>query len=337
MSKEENNLSNSSSTNDLMNQLSKKDLKSIFYLFATKPDSRIKVFEKAVFLEYSDITDLNDCVERKLALHNIDAAITSIVIGYKGSDSCEFGTWLEFSEHHWKEPECVEEIVVKWDFIVNIKNQKIPQRHTLLFRVSDDMKPAKLMQLMASGNSDEFDEIDIMSAPAFCRVDFINSQLSRELINVVSEWYSSIKEPALISNSYYWLKKNRHKMAVIIHYFFSLSFSVLWIMILLWMNTNKYEGNISHIILTIWTFIGLYLLTPIGKIGHVFASRLYLKLKKLEGSRVVFQFTSGDTKKNAEIIEENRKRGKSFIKESFWSLSLNIIAGLVSTYLYLNS
>jgi hypothetical protein len=43
--------------------------------------------------------------------------------------------------------------------------------------------------MLGAGNADELDKIDEISAPAFCRVDFINAQISRELINLVEDWY----------------------------------------------------------------------------------------------------------------------------------------------------
>jgi len=108
-------------------------------------------------------------------------------VGYVGSEINEFGTWSEFESHHWQEPEKIEELVIKWDFLVNIQDLAVPQRHTLLFRVSTDIKPGKLLQLLSSGNSDDFDTEEMFASPAFCRVDFINAQLSKELINVVHE------------------------------------------------------------------------------------------------------------------------------------------------------
>lgn len=317
--------------------LPKEQIKSLFYLFAGKPDSRTKVFNTAVFLEKEDIVELNDCITRKLKTHNVDAQVTTVNVGYKGADVSEFGTWSEFVEHHWQEPECIEEVVVKWDFMVNLQEFKMPQRHTLLVRISSDMKPGKFLQMIASGNSDDFDQMDVLTAPAFCRVDFINSQISKELINEVSDWYKGRKQPALIPDVYYWFKKKRNIVAMLVHHSLALMFSVLWLAIYLWLDTNKYSGAITLQVSAMWIFGGVYLISPINKLGHIFASRVYSELSDLEGSKVVFQFTSGDKKRMAELTNDNRKKGRSFIKESLWSFFLNFGAGLLATYLYMNS
>lgn len=321
----------------IVSTLPKEQLKSLFYLFTAKPDSRTKVFNSAVFLERNDIVELNDCITRKLRTHNIDAQITSVNIGYSDSSISEFGTWTEFIDHHWQEPERIEEIAMKWDFMVNIQGYALPQRHTLLVRISSDMKPGKFLQMIAAGNSDDFEQMDILTAPAFCRVDFINSQISKELINEVSDWYRGRKEPALIPGFHYWLKKKRSNIALLIHHSLPMFFSFLWLAVYMWLDSNKFSGVITLQASAMWLFFGLYLLSPMNKFGHILASRIYSVLQELEGSKVVFQFTSGDKKRIAEIMNENKKKAKNFWKESLWSFILNLGAGLLATYLYLNS
>lgn len=325
------------SEGNVVARLPKEQLKSLFYLFAGKPDSRIKVFHKPLFIEVDDIIELNECITRKLTIHNIDAQITSLSVGYEGADIQEFGTWAEFCEHHWQTPDRVEEIVVKWDFMVAIKGYDAPQRHTLLVRISADMKPGKFMQMMVSGNSDEFDKVDVLTAPAFCRVDFINAQLSKELINEVDEWVKGRKEPTLVTDFYYWMKKRRQTLAEAIHHSVVLVFTILWVAILKWIDTNIYSGQISLVNLAIWVFVGIYGFNPVSKVGHSLASRVYQTLEEINGKKVVFSFTTGDKKFNAESIERNKKRGKAFLKKTIWTLALNIVAGLVAAYLYTTS
>lgn len=318
-------------------KLPKEQLKSLFYLFAGKPDSRVKVYHKPLFLEVSDIIELNDCITRKLQTHNINAQITSLNIGYKDSDIQEFGSWAEFQGHHWQTSDCVEEVVIKWDFMVDIKGFNVPQRHTLLVRVSSDMKPGKFMQMMASGNSDDFDQIDMLTAPAFCRVDFINAQISKELINEVTDWVKGRKEPALITDLYYWFKKRRQALAEFTHHSMVFMYALLWVSSFLWVNTNYYNGEMSLKLIAVWLFLGLYSFTPIGKVAHSLASRVYMAIDRVSGRKVVFQFTSGDKKLNAESMNENKRLGKSFLIQTSISLALNVIAGIAASYLYMHS
>lgn len=318
-------------------KIPKEQLKSLFYLFAGKPDSRIKVFNKPIFIERDDIIELNDCITRKLKTHNIYTQITSLTVGFVGSDIHEYGTWEEFRSHHWQDPECIEELVIKWDFMVSLESYKMPQRHTLMVRISSDMKPGKFLQMIASGNSDDFDKVDVLTAPAFCRVDFINAQISKELINEVTDWFKGRKQPALIPSTYYFFKKKRQSIAEILHYSALLIYAVVWVSAFLWTATNIYEGEMPMQQIAIWLFVGITLLTLIHKVGHVFASRIYRALDEIEGSKVVFEFTSGDKKKNSELINKNNEQGRKFIKESVWTLVVGVAASLIATYLYLHS
>jgi hypothetical protein len=322
---------------EVVAKLPRDQLKSLFYLLNGKPDSRIKVFSRPIYLNKEDISELNDCVTRKLKTHRVDSQITTMSVGYKGSEIQEFGTWHEFEQHPWNEPECIEEIVIKWDFLVRLDQYELPQRHTLLVRISSDMKPGKFLQLIASGNSDDFEKIDVLTSPAFCRVDFINAQISKELINVVSDWYEGRKQPALIPDFYYWFKRKRQRIAEALHHSIPFMFSLLWMSFFYWMDSNIYNGDVDLRISAIWIFFGLYALNPMHKVGHMLASKVFGKLEKLEGSKVVFEFTSGDKKKIAEITDTNRQRGRKFLKASAWALFLNILAGLIAAYLFVNS
>jgi hypothetical protein len=317
--------------------LSKEQLKSYFYLFSGKPDSKVKVFNTPIFIEPQDIRELNDCVTRKLNVHNIDAQVTSLQVGYEGDQISEFGSWAEFDTHHWQESDKIEEIVIKWDFLVQLREYEAPQRHTLLVRISSDLKQGRLMQMLMSGNSDEFDKVDIMSAPAFCRVDFINAQISKELINVVTDWYEGRKSPALIPPVYFWLKQHRNLIGNLILDLTSLMYAVIWISFLLWSNTNWYQGNQPVEIMFAWLFFGIALFSIARKIGDRLARAVFNALKELDGSRVVFSFTTGDKKQSAEALQRNRQSGKKFVIKTLGALTVNIAGGIIAALLYSNS
>jgi len=318
---------------DLVAAIPKDQLRSLFYLFTGKPDSRIKLFKDPVCIGPEDIVELNDCVVRKLETHHIDLTVTSVKIGYDGSQFSEFSTWSEFESHKWQEPEKVEELVAKWDFLVNIRDYAAPQRHTLLFRISRDIKPSQIFHMLGAGNADELDKIDEIAAPAFCRVDFINAQISRELINIVEDWHKGRKEPQLINPTLFWLKKRRNGIATILDQWFLLSWSLLVASFLYWGSSNLIaDPSIVHA--AIATFLAIYTLRPIGKISNKLAGWAFKTLSEVEGSKVVFRFTSGDKKRIDELERDNKKQGRKFVVASVWNLGLNVLAGLVYAYFF---
>lgn len=306
----------------------------MFYLFAGKPDSRIKVFDSALYLRPADIVELNACVVRKLQTHNIDASTSSVKVGYVGSEMNEFGTWSEFERHHWQEPERIEEIVIKWDFLVNIQDLAVPQRHTLLFRVSTDIKPGKLLQLLSSGNSDDFDTEEMFASPAFCRVDFINAQLSKELINVVNEWHKGRPSPELIPSVYYWFKKRRQGLAEILDHWLVLSWTLVVASAMIFSAGRWFPDGVATHIAAAACFLAVYSLGPARRIARSMAARVFNALRGIEGSRVVFDFTSGDRKRIQELEQENTKQGRRFLRSAAWNVALNLLASGIYAYLF---
>lgn len=312
----------------------KDQLRAMFYMFAGKPDSRIKVFDEALHLKPSDITELNDCVVRKLKIHNIDASTTTVRIVYVGSEINEFGTWEEFNSHHWQESGRIEEIVIRWDFLVKIDDYAMPQRHTLLFRVSTDIKPGKYLQMLSSGNADDFDSEEMFSAPAFCRVDFINAQISKELINEVHDWHKGRQSPKLIPSVYYWFKKRRQYVAELLDNWLMLSWSLLIAAGMFYGARRQFpDGTPSHIA-AIAAFLGVYSLTPARFIARYVAGWVFDALRGIEGNRVVFEFTSGDKKRISELKQINRKQGMKFVVSAIANIVINLIASAIYTYLF---
>lgn len=322
---------------DVVAAMPKDDLRSLFYLFTGKPDSRIKVFSDAICLCKDDVVELNTCISRKLATHHIDATVTTVKVSYEGSQMSEFGTWAEFTAHHWQEPDCIEEVVIKWDFLVNVESFKAPQRHTLMLRISRDIKPARIIQMMAAGNSDEFDHADMVSSPAFCRVDFINAQISKELINEVADWYKGRKSPRLIPEHWYWFKKRRQGLAEIFDQWFILSWALLVSALLFWGSKAFFAGAPSLTIVGIAVFLAVYSLRPVTRVATRLARRVFRTLADLEGSRVVFQFTSGDKKRIDRLERENQKQGRTFLWTSIWNIGLNVLAAIIYTAVFVSS
>jgi hypothetical protein len=331
-----NTLSNNSSPlsgGDLVAAVPKDHLRSLFYLFAGKPDSRIKIFSDPISVGPEDITELNDCVVRKLATHHIDLSVTSVKIGYDGSQYSEFSTWAEFESHKWQEPEKIEELVIKWDFLVNIKDYAAPQRHTLLLRISRDIKPSQIFHMLGAGNADELDKIDEIAAPAFCRVDFINAQISKELITLVEDWHKGRKQPRLIKPTLFWLKKRRNGIATIFDQWLLLSWTLLVSSFLYWSSTHLVV-NPTVTLGAVATFIAIYTLRPMGKISHRLGAWVFKTLAEVEGSKVVFRFTSGDKKRIDELERDNEKQGRKFIAASLWNIGLNVISSILYAYLF---
>ena len=330
------NASTASQGGDLIAAVPKDHLRSLFYLFTGKPDSRIKIYNEHICVEPQDFIELNDCVLRKLNTHHIDLSVTSVKIGYYGSEFSEFSTWAEFESHKWQEPETIEEIIVKWDFLVNIKEYAAPQRHTLLFRASRDIKPSQIFHMLGAGNADELDKLDEIAAPAFCRVDFINAQISKELITLVDDWHKGRKRPKTVNPTLFWLKNRKNGIAAILSHSLIFSWVLLVASFLLWGSTHVVK-NPSVSQAAIATFIAIYTLRPFSYFSTKAAGWAFTALSDIEDSKIVFNFTSGDKKKISEQEQDNSKQGRKFFIASLWNIGLNVVAGIIYAYLFSQS
>ncbi|MCI1123282.1 hypothetical protein [Stenotrophomonas maltophilia] len=321
---------------DITAAVPKDHLRSLFYLFTGKPDSRIKIFNSPVALQPSDLLELNSSVNEKLKTHHIDVNVTSAKIGYDASQFAEFSTWAEFEGHRWTESEKIQEIVVKWDFLVNMRDYAAPQRHTLLLRISRDIKPSQIFHMLGAGNADELDKLDEIAAPAFCRVDFINAQLSRELIALVEDWYKGRPQPRLINPTLYWVKQYRNGIATFVDQWLLLSWALLVASLLYWgFGAEKIPATVAAG--AIATLLAIYSLSPAAKLSHKLASKVYATLSAVEGRKVVFNFTAGDRKHAAETEDENKRQGWKFVRMVTLNIALNIVATIIYTVLFTGS
>ncbi len=209
----------------------------------------------------------------------------------------------------------------------------IPQRHTLVVRLSSGIDPRQLFQLMISKGFDELDKIDEQVAPCHCRVDFINHILSQELINVVEEWNKSRLQPATRVGLCHYLKKIRVWIARAIHYSLPLC-GVLLALSFLHNFTSQLNIEASLSLedmrnMLYWltgTSFAVFILT---KFGHWIAKKAYTALADY-GKSAIFHITNGDRNYNLELENRNQNSIRIFFLTSICTLIMDVIGGLIT-------
>ena len=121
-------------------------LKAMFYMFAGKPDSIVKIFDRRIVIKIEDIEELNLRIKEKLENHRIEGVLTSVDIGYENNKIDQLSSWDEFASKNWNIADVTDHILVKWDFLIKLPQYPIPQRHTLVVRLSSGIDPSASWQ-----------------------------------------------------------------------------------------------------------------------------------------------------------------------------------------------
>jgi len=308
--------------------------KAMFYMFAGKPDSKVKVLDRSITLKPEDISDLNDKIISKLRLHQIDQIVSSAVIKFEKEESIELGTWAEFESFDWKISDVTEELTFRWDFLIKLPAYKVPQRHTLTIRFSAEPRLQDLFQVMVTQDPD--DDQDISNRLGLCvvRVDFISHRLADELIDVAEQWINSLRQPESAHN---WFSKCSNwdsKIARTVHLSVPIFMTALAISILRIMIPRSQDIITNSTLLTVseWLLIsglGLFILT---RFSHYLAGKCYHAINKY-GDAPPFRMTRGDEGRIDKFKAKNRRHLLVFLLSSGFALVINIIAAIISWYI----
>ncbi len=168
------------------------EVKSFFYTLNAKPDTEIRLLPDRKILELADIRAINEQIAEKLRNHTVDAAITSINFILSNKKIKDYSTWAEFERENWDTVnEKIKTVSINWDILIKLPHYKLPQRHSMKLRVGSDILPKDVFQLMLT--SDDISELIEAQASSVCKVDFINSIIAGELLNIVSNWHEGLK------------------------------------------------------------------------------------------------------------------------------------------------
>lgn len=193
----------------VITQIPRESLKSLFYLVAGKPDSLYKVFSGLLLIAPTDLSELNYSVCAKLAHFEMVGVVTTITITHMNGLIKEFGSWAEFEATNWSGPEVTEAVTLRWDFLAKLPSYNMPQRHTATVRIGSDPSPLHMLQAIFSQDPEDVSKLDMLFAPVICRVDFINSLLAQEFINIVENWHNGRRNPTKLSSRYFRLLRHR--------------------------------------------------------------------------------------------------------------------------------
>jgi hypothetical protein len=302
------------------------DLKSLFYQLNAKPDTEVRLLPKGKTLDLSDIRSINEQVVAKIENHDVIGKIASINFILSNRKIKDFATWAEFERERWETiNDRVESISVTWDMSLRMPQYELPQRHSLKLRIGNAIPLKDMFQIVLA--SDDISELMETESHGICKVDFVNSIIANELLNIVSNWHDGLSDSPELVSIQKFIKKWGRFVTEVIRYL---------IPILLLILTCSYS-EIVYGILSIENEISMNSLqrllifsTIIFSTGIIVGSRVEnwidRKINKIQ-EFPSFKITRGDEK----FIEELEKKNNSLTNQIISRISWILIGFLITS------
>uniref|UniRef100_UPI0039EACF17 hypothetical protein n=1 Tax=Clostridium perfringens TaxID=1502 RepID=UPI0039EACF17 len=324
--------SNYQNTVDTLTTIHPEELKALFNIFNGRPDSTTRIFPKDVLITIPDLFLLRDKMNEKLDQYALYGSIQTLDVRFEGNKFQQFSDWSQFESYNWSSSNVIDSITLKWDFMIKFNSYSIPQRHTVVVRLSSELRPEQLFQMMISGKIEDLDSIDKNLSPVMCSVSFVNQLISEEILNIVEEWDKGLKQSSNINNRFKFFRK--HKLGTAKTLEFVTNFSGIVIITSL-INFLLYKFKLKNISeLTIYqlqllliSFASSYIfLKLLARLAHSIGKNIFNSLSQY-GDVFTFKITKGDEERQ-ELLKLRNSEYTSKITNGFiFGIVINIVCG----------
>lgn len=319
-------------------QFDSTEIRSLLQLLNAKVDSTTQLFPKDVIVTADDIKDLNYRISQKINLPHIHSKSTAISIKYTNQKTMQFTTWDEFQNYSWEEVASIRYITILWEFYIDEEGYQLPQKHSIMVRISSGMKVEEMLQLIMSGKLEEMESLEKDFVPIVCRVDFVNTFLVDDIINLVDKWNKGLKVPEICDNFMYKIKSYRRYIANFVKYGIKL---ITWLVI--FMSTMEIFDiievtEVQHLTMHNLKQMSLFIMFIIfgygtmNWLGQKIAESIFDGLYNY-GKTFTFDITKGDKNKQEKLAQIGKKSMWRFIWQLFSALVAGTACSVLSTFI----
>lgn len=302
-------------------------LKHIFYMLHGETMTRSRPFKGAIQVSKECIIVLVRSIAEQLKLAQVRDVTTTVGVGFE-NDFVE-KPFKEFCDYAWTESDATKEVTIKINFLLLDYDTNNQLKHSVYIRIAKGIKPGNLLQLMASNDSEKLDDLENMMSPVFCRTDYVNDKLSKDIMRVVEDWHRGQKQPKLLSGGYEFLKKHKLFFARLVHYSFPVS-SLVFLCYLTFFLAGHVQQEVVLPALVSVVIASMVVFSVMLNIGGERANKVYSKLSDISGEEVIFDLTRGDEKAQSDIINKNVELFKSSRSIFIWTNAQAIGASLLA-------
>lgn len=279
-------------------------LKHLFYMLHGETTTRSRPFNGAIQVSKDDIVILVKEISEQLKLAHVRDCTIVVGVGFE-KDFVE-KPFSDFESYAWNEPDKTKEITIKINFLYEDYDSGNPLKHAVFIRIAKGIKPGNLLQLMASNDSDQLDNLENLMCPVFCRTDHVNDKLSKDIMRVVEDWHAGQKQPKLLSGGYELLKKHKVQVARTVHYSYSAA-AVFVLAYCAFTIPSILEDQYILPALTSLVIFSKLILSVLMNVGGSRAQKVFSKLSDISGDDVIFDVTKGDDKEQSDTINKNKE------------------------------
>lgn len=311
------------------------EYKAAFYQLLAKTDSITKVFNRDAIIEMDDIYDLNDRVCKKFEHYGEAGFLIQTNIKFSDGKTKVFPNWDSLSRHTWHESESINNIVITWEFNAIFPGMQVPERHALMVKLSNGLRPEEMINLVFTGKIEEIEEMDNNLFPVVARVDFVDRVLGDELLNIVEDWVKSLQDsPVQKSKTMLFLKKNKGKVCSLINWVTNIiiMISSVWItgryVLDLGFNNLLEVSSIQlvYIIYAIFLCVAVWIFSKkiIGDLTDFLFNRL-----RIYGENALFNITKGDRNKQDRLRRKEKSSRVVIFANIVFTIAINILCGII--------
>lgn len=316
-----------------------KAVQTVFHLLTAKRDTKTKIFNKDVRIDLESIDDLNDRIVRKLRNHFGDEKdpVYNITVHVNFSDyrDLTFSNWDEYKKYELTSPSMIKNITIKWSALINLPNYQTPAMHELVVKITDGLKPQEYIHLVFSGKLEEVENINFDS-PVVASVDFIDSQIGDELINIVSTWVETVKLPKNERNLL--AKLSKHKVKICRFLTNVTTMVVILFSSQIFINIIKsfkkkllLEITVSEFCFLIDVLLVIFFcIFFINRLAYYLSNAIYKSFEEYRMSHV-FNITKGDRQEIDKIEIAKKQNNKRIITSFTITCGINIVCGIIAT------
>ena len=172
-----------------INTYNNEDFKAMYAIFNPNSEKQIKVFPEKKIITLDCLKELNEKISKKLKNHSFTAYSTKVIVYTTDKNLFSFDSFESFYKADWNIKQYLETISLEYDLFLNLPEYANPQRHTLKIKFGSQVSTSDKFQIMM--NSDDEFEMDTSFATTVAKIDFINVIISREFLNIITEWFEA--------------------------------------------------------------------------------------------------------------------------------------------------